>query len=249
MTGALIDTGMLVARRTALNLSQRALSRQLGVSQVYVHVMEANPQAHASMTLGELARLAQALAVTPAELLRAPQSSSADPPAPDVAILLAALMDEAKATLIHRDDLAHALGWSLERVKDAARDAAEHLPALGLKLHEHPAGGLAIRTQHGVLEPDAQQQLARAKTQRTTVPADQARVLSDVAHGGLAAGWTRTLTRNQRVPIQALTKRGLIKDTPTGLQLTATAAYNLLLTDEPPADPTEGPPQAPITTP
>jgi hypothetical protein len=37
-------------------------------------------------------------------------------------------------------------------------------------------------------------------------------------------------------PLQGLRKRGLIEDTPAGPRLTPTAAYSLLLSDQPPPD-------------
>lgn len=223
----------------ALNMSERALIQATGVSHRLIYEVDPRPGGDlsialgAGVTLGELARLASALAVTPGELLTADEPAPTGPPAADIAILLAALMDGAQVTLTRKDDLAHALGWSLERVEDASAQAAKHLPALGLTLHHSHAGGLGIRARHGLLGRDDQQRLARAKTVRTNVRLDEARVLRDVARGQFANDWRRSLRSNQRVCIQALRKRGLIEDTPQGLQLTATTKYSLLLTDEP----------------
>lgn len=239
MTANLINTRLITERRMALNMSERALIQATGVSHRLIYEVDSEPGGDLSIALGagvtlaELARLARALAVNPGDLLTTDDPAPAGPPPADVAVLLAALMDGARVTLTSRDDLAHALGWPLERVEDAATQAAGHLPALGLTLHHNHAGTLGIRARHGVLDSDGQQRLARAKTLRTNVRLDEARVLRDVARGQFAKGWRRALRSNQRICIQALRKRGLIEDTPQGLQLTAATKYSLLLADEP----------------
>lgn len=242
MTARLINTKLITERRMALNMSERALIQATGVSHRLIYSVDPQPVGDLSIALGagvtlaELARLARALAITPAELLTSDDPARTGPPATDIAVLLAALMDGAQVTLTSKDDLAHALGWPLERVEHAATQAADHLPALGLTLHHNDAGRLGIRARHGVLDPDDQQRLARAKTARTNLRLDEARVLRDVAHGRFGKDWRRALRSNQRVCIQALRKRGLIEDTAQGLRLTATAKYSLLLADEPPTD-------------
>lgn len=238
MTASLINTRLITERRMALNMSERALIQATGVSHRLIYEVDSRPGGDLSIALGagvtlaELARLARTLAVNPGDLLTTDDAAPAGPPPADVVVLLAALMDGARVTLTSQDDLAHALGWPLDRVEDAATQAARHLPALGLTLHSH-AGRLGIRARHGVLDADDQQRLARAKTVRTNVRLDEARVLRDVARGQFAKGWRRALRSNQRICIQALRKRGLIEDTPQGLQLTAATKYSLLLTDEP----------------
>lgn len=237
-----VNTRLIAERRAALNMSQRALIQAAAVSSRLIFAVDSDSDgqisapAGASMTLADLWRLATALAVTPAELLTPDDSTRAGPPADDVAVLLAALMDGARAPLSRKDDIAQALGWSLERVDGAASQAAEHLPALGLMLHNNTALGLGVRTKHGVLSPQAQQRLARAKTIRTNLRLDHARVLRDVAHGKFGKDWRWRLRSHQRACIQALRKRGLVEDTQEGLRLTATASYSLLLSDEPPAN-------------
>lgn len=236
MTGGLLNTQLIDRRRTELNMSVHALNQAAALSHRVNHAGPPGRKAHAAMTLTELSRLAATLGVPPAALLALPDQPTPGPPADDVATLVAALMDEAQVTLTHSDDVARTLGWSLERLEAAARQAAEHLPALGLHLHHNPHGGLAVRARHGVLSAAEQQQLARAKTSRADLRADHAQMLRDIAHGKIhSAQWKRTLGLRAWVPQAGLLKRGLIEDTPTGMQLTATVAYSLMLTDEPPA--------------
>jgi len=223
MSRAYVNARLIAERRAALNMSQRALLQAAAVSSRLIFAVDSDSggqtslPAGASMTLGDLWRLAAALAVTPAELLTPDDSTPAGPPAADVAVLLAAVMDGARAPLSRKDDIAQALDWSLERVDEAARQAAEHLPALGLTLHNNTTVGLGVRAKHGVLTPQNQQLLARAKTIRTNLRLDHARVLRDVAHGKFGKDWRRWLRSHRRSCIQALRKRGLIEDTPQGL--------------------------------
>jgi hypothetical protein len=239
MSGAMINTRLIAERRNALNMSRRALNKAAAVGHHAIHADDPGAHAHASMTLGELSRVAAALGLTAAELLTAPDATADRPPTPDAAVLVAALMDEVHIKLVFRDDLARAFGWPLERVHAAVREAAVHLPAVGLDIHQ--IRGLRVHVAHGVLTDDVQQRLARAKTLRRHMRLDAARVLREVAHGRGDARGLMVPSNKQRVPIQGLRKRDLIEDTPTGLVLTATAAYSLMLTDEPPAEPLSRP--------
>jgi len=235
MNRALINTKLIAERRTALNMSPRALHRAAALSHRVVYVTEPGSMAHASMTLAELTRLAAALGVTPADLLTTSSTDTTGPPTDDVGVLLAALMDEAQVALAHKEDVARALGWSLERMDEAAREAAVRLPALGLQLHENQ-GAVALRAAHGALSAEDQQRVARAKTLRSHLRIDKARELHDIAHGRVVGDWHRGLSAKRRIALQGLHKRGLIEEVPAGLQLTATAGYSLMLTDEPPAE-------------
>jgi len=234
MNDDLINTTLIAERRRELNMTARTLAKAAAVPQAVLYPHQPKAGAGYNITLGELARIAAVLAVSPADLLRRPNEAPNGPAGGDVAVMLAALMDEAHVTLVHRDDLACALGWPVERVDDAVRQATEHVPTLGLMLHQHPGGGLGLRAQHGLLSSEEQQRLARAQTLRKNLPRDQARTLREVVDGVYDSRWTRMLSRH--IPIQALRKRGLIHDTDAGLRLTATAAYSLLLTNEPPSD-------------
>lgn len=236
MSRALINTDLIAERRLALNMSPRALHRAAALSHRVVYVTEPGSMAHASMTLAELTRLAAALGVPPADLLTTSSTDTTGPPTDDVGVLLAALMDEAKVALAHKEDVARALGWPLERIDTAAREAAARLPALGLQLHENH-GAVAVRAAHGLLTGEEQQRVARAKTLRSHLRIDHASALHDIAHGGVPADWYKGLSAKRSIAFQGLRKRGLIEEVPAGgLQLTATAAYSLLLTDEPPAE-------------
>lgn len=237
MSGGMLNTQLIDERRTQLNMSAHALNKAAALMHRVNHNGQPGPNAHVQMTLADLSRLAAVLGVTPAALLTPPDEPPTVGPADDAAILVAALMDESRVTLAHKDDVARALGWPLHRVDEAARQATDHLPALGLHLHHNPHGGLAVRALHGVVGSEEQQRLARAKTQRTNLRADQARMLRDIAHGKVNdPEWQRSLGQRRRVTFWALRKRGLIEEAPSGLELSPTVAYSLMLTDEPPPD-------------
>lgn len=234
MSGALINTRLIAERRKALNMSMRALNHAAAVGHRAIHAEDPGAHTHASMTLGELSRVAAVLGLKSADLLTAPDHAAEHEPAEDAAILVAALMDEVQINLVSSDDIARALGWSLERVQDAVCDAAARLPAIGLDIHVGAKGGLRVHVAHGVLTDDAQQRLARAKTVRRHLHPNAARMLREIACGRGNARGIMVPGNPQRVVLQGLRKRGLIQDTPSRIELTAAAAYSLMLTDEPP---------------
>ena len=237
MSSAWVNTRLIAERRVALNMSERALVQATGITHRLIYTADGATGALVGhVTLAELSRLAATLGVTPAELLTPDDAAPDGPPPDDVAVLVAALMDEAKVKFTSKDDLALALGWPLERVDEAARQAAEHLPALGLTLHLNRHVGLGVLARHGALTSQEQQKLARAKTVRGNLRLHHARVLHDVGKDRFGEDWQRALSANHRAVIPALLKRGLIEATPAGLRLTATAAYSLMLTEDPAPD-------------
>lgn len=70
MSGALINTRLIDERRKALNMSMRALNKSAAVGHHAIHADDPGAHTHASMTLGELSRVAAVLGVAPAELPR-----------------------------------------------------------------------------------------------------------------------------------------------------------------------------------
>jgi transcriptional regulator with XRE-family HTH domain len=243
VSSAIVDTQLVRQRRDALNLSQRAVGRALGVSSLLIRALETNPGSHSNLTLGFLERLAEVLGVQTHQLLapRGPASSNHDDNVlcqtadGDVSRLLAALMDDARTTLTHRDDLALVLGWPLERLQRVVQQARRTLPALGMHLHIHPAGGYAVHPSHGVLTAHEQLVLARAKSRRGAMSVTAARVLRAIALGDHISEWRQRCRNPERVAIQTLLKRGLIEEDDQGLRLTGTAADSLLITHQPSA--------------
>jgi transcriptional regulator with XRE-family HTH domain len=244
VSSAIVDTQLVSKRRDALNLSQRAVGKALGVSSLLIRALETNPGSHSNLTLGFLERLAELLGVQTRELL-APRGAAISHDGDnnalcqtaegDVARLLAMLMDDARTTLTHRDDLALVLEWPLERLQGVVQQAKRTLPGLGMCLHIHPAGGYTVRPSHGVLTAHEQLLLARAKSRRGAMSITAARVLRAIALGDQYSDWRRRCRNPQRVAIQTLLKRGLIEEADHGLRLTDAAADSLLLTHRPSA--------------
>jgi transcriptional regulator with XRE-family HTH domain len=244
VSSAIVDTQLVRERRDALNLSQRAVGKALGVSSVLIRALETNPGSHPNLTLGFLERLADVLGIQTRELL-APRGATApndddnealhQTDGDDVARLLASLMDDARIPLTHRDDLALVLGWPLEQLQNVVQQTKRTLSGLGMHLHINPGDGYAVRASHGVLTAHEQLQLARARSRRRAMSITAARVLRAIALGDRYGEWRRGCRNPERVAIQALLKRGLIEEVDYGLRLTDPAADSLLITDRPSA--------------
>ena len=141
-----LNGALIKSRRRALNLSREDTARAANLALTALTRIE-DGHATAGVTIGQLTRLAGALAVDPATLIGTgePPPPAQDPNA-DVA-RLACLLLVAGGT-ISRDAAARTLGWTLPRTV-ATLDALEHqAPPLGVRLHRHGYSIRLIRDNH-----------------------------------------------------------------------------------------------------
>ena len=153
----LLNATRIRARRLELNLSERQLSAITGLGQSVIRSLEAGTN-HRDITLGELTRLAAALAVDVAQLLNpdhpagsteaaepaekageldvsvGDESPSADVTAADVS-RVGALLHDMVDRLIPVESLAATADLTLEQTHAVLRELDSRLRPAGLRLH------------------------------------------------------------------------------------------------------------------
>lgn len=180
----ILDVEAIRRRRAEAGLSHRAVASALGVSSSVIKRLETGTN-HPDLTVGQLARLADLLAVNVADLITKPRRSPDGPdPSPadetspdDDAAVVGSLLATTKV-LTPTTAVAEATGWPVPRVHAALEVLADRLPATGQQLRRH---------QHLVA-------LARAVTDDD---ADRIRAALRIhlARNGVSAGEVRLLRR------------------------------------------------------
>ena len=79
MNDDLINTTLIAERRRELNMTARTLAKAAAVPQAVLYPHQPKAGAGYNITLGELARIAAVLAVSPADLLRRPADAPQEP--------------------------------------------------------------------------------------------------------------------------------------------------------------------------
>lgn len=134
----MLDSDTIRRRRCELGLSQRALAKQLGVTTTAAARLERDVN-HGELPLRTVARLAEVLALHPADLLADSQPSAADeshaPQVGDVAALLAEAGEPVTTTTVAR-----VLELPLETVEQLTSELEGALADIGLRLHHGPDG-------------------------------------------------------------------------------------------------------------
>jgi len=206
-----LDISLILRRREALGLSQRALGRILGVSALTIHTLERDGRAHGGLTVAFLISLADALGVGLLELF-ACHSTGTEPAAPDDVKLEAALLDDHSPKLVHKASLAKAFGWTSKRVDNAAGELAKRLAPTGLNLHTLSGIGVGLRARHAVIEDVERRTLGQAEAARGGMKLAHARLLRRVIAGEIDQEWRRSANQNGRMALDGLRKRGLVRD-------------------------------------
>ena len=213
MTPILVDTARLQQRRLEIGMTARRLENLLGVGGTWIHSVETGRN-HASITLGELNRLATELGLSLVDLLADGPADPAPLPADHPQAL------RADATQLGRIlvDLSHqtppsricaALGWTAQRL-DMALDVLERqLPLVGQRL-VRGVNGVQI-ARDGQVEV-ATAELASARISDKGIDPTQANVMGAVAACRLdARNTTRgVMTNAKRTALDELVNAGLI---------------------------------------
>lgn len=173
----LLDTDLITERRTALGLTRPALARQIARSAPVIAALEQGTN-HDRLTLRLLRDLASALALQPADLLVTPEHSG--PITADDARVEAALATAEKG--VSAANLAHALGWPLDRVHAALETLRDRLAPTGVQLHQH-AGRWRVRPRAGLLTADERQGIERGHVASARLNIYDAAILSTVVAG------------------------------------------------------------------
>jgi transcriptional regulator with XRE-family HTH domain len=128
------------------NLNRRELSRLTTIRIAQLEALERGKPCEL-VTIGSLVKLGRALGIEPAQLL-APDGQDREPADDDVKVE-ALLAQVGKA--VNRDDMAWALGWSIERTRDALKALDERLTGTGQRLRPTKFGWYGLGPAGGVI--------------------------------------------------------------------------------------------------
>lgn len=201
----MLDIALIVRRRHELALSHRAVARHLGVSAGTVKTLEEGSN-HADLPLRLLVRLAEILAVEPAQLLRTAETadSSKDGRGCRVATLGALLGSVQKPVAV--EALAEACETTLAETEVLLGRLAVRLRRCGLELHR-PSGCVQIVAGSGGRPGEALRQLLRGQHVRAGMGSSDAELLHRVYAGTLDP---TALNRPEQVTFARLLNAGLV---------------------------------------
>jgi transcriptional regulator with XRE-family HTH domain len=173
---ALIDGQKIAELRRLAGLSQRALARLLVVAPMTIHRIE-NGGGHGDLSMRFVDKLAAAIGVDIATLL--PAAEEVEPKADDV-VVEAALHELGR--YIPVEELARALGWTLDRTDAALIDLNDRLRTTGLMLKKRRFF-YSIGPRQAVVTEEQHANLQRAAINRWGLHLGPARVLRDALDG------------------------------------------------------------------
>ncbi len=202
----ILDTDLVRSRRRELELSQRQLAKQLGVSPMVVTALEDGRNHHA-LKLAFVARLADVLAVDVAQLFEfSPPRVVDSQSVSDLAASLGALLFDT-STFTPVEALAEATGHTLDDVTTALDSLESRLAAVGLSLQRR-SGEVALRPTAD-LDPEERKRLLRRHQSRRGVRLTEARVLREVLDGNIDEA---RLSNPNLVALNRLRHAGLVTD-------------------------------------
>lgn len=219
----ILDAKLIRARRRELELSQRQLAKQLGVSPMVVSALEDGRNHHA-LKLSFVSRLADVLAVDVAQLFESSPPWVVDSQSvSDLAVSLGALLFDT-ATFTPVEALAEATGHTLDDVAAALDSLESGLAAVGLSLQRR-SGEVALRTT-AHLDPEERKRLLRRHQARRGLRLTEARILREVLDGNIDEA---RLSNPELVALNRLRHAGLVTD--DGAPLLPQEVRNSLLLD------------------
>jgi transcriptional regulator with XRE-family HTH domain len=199
-----LDTNLVVRRRHELGLSQRHVTRQLGVTSVTVAALEAGTN-HDDLPLRLVQRLATTLACDLSDLLAsADPAGDADPDHGSVSQVgsLLAGADEP----VDVDTLAEALECTLAETRVRLDALDGELRPCGLRVGEQ-AGRVSIVADTARRSPAPFERLLRGQHARRGMAATEATLLYRAMNGALQPG---KLTNAEQVAYARLLNAGLL---------------------------------------
>ncbi len=153
---ALLDGPRIAQTRLALGLSEREVTDVTGIAFLTLRAIESQEGSRRTaslITLNQLRLLAETLALPVSDLFASEPTARPEDPA-DAAQVTALLQHAGRA--VPTELLAEALGWDLQRLRQATDDLLLSLPLTGLRLNTNRAGHVSIATALDVTGPAAQ---------------------------------------------------------------------------------------------
>jgi transcriptional regulator with XRE-family HTH domain len=213
---SLVDGSAVLQRRLEAGLSRNAVAATSGLSPRIVKRVEGgDPRADDMLTVADLIALADALGVSPSTLLtRSTVPEPLQDASPDAATLGAVLHTAGRQ--LSRAALRSALGWSSQRLEQAATELSVAAPAAGAHLY---LGAQQLRLAP-IKDEVVIQALESEKRQRAHaygMDAAAARVLQRVANGATLA--TGRIGTNTRIALAQLALIGAVEVHKSGAHL------------------------------
>jgi len=205
-TGGLLDAAAIRRLRLQAGYSTRRFARALGVSASTVRGLEDRSN-HEQLPLALIARLAELVGVATRELFTRATDQPADPSTDD-RIIEAAL--QSLPGVVAVSDVARALGWKLERARQALDTLDRRLQPTGARLHRNGWQQCAVRPASEHLSEDQQQALHRIGPRDRGLNHIAARLLLAAVRGELDDRWFKTASNSERVALQSLLKQGAL---------------------------------------
>lgn len=212
---AVLDGALVRVLRLAAGMSERDLAGKVGFSTTTLVSVESGlgqtARVAESVSINQMRLLAEALGV-PVAALVLPEPQAA-PAAPDDAKALGALLMHADR-LISPEDLADALGWTLDRVHAAAADLRPALAAVGMTITSggYRAASIRLASATAGTSP-AERSADTARRDAKGMHRAQAVVLWRIVNGTFGL---RSTTNAYRTFYAGLLKQGLALHQPDG---------------------------------
>lgn len=206
LADALLDAAAIRRLRLQAGYSTRRFARALGVSASTIRGLEDGSNHH-QLPLTLIAHLAELLDVSTRELF-ACTGHDAVAPTKDDRTVEAAL--QSLPGVVAASDLAAALGWTLQRTRQALDALDQRLQSTGARLHRNGWQQYAIRPATEHLSDQQQQALHRIGPRDRGLNQVTARLLLAATRGELDDRWFKGSSNSERVALQSLLKQGAL---------------------------------------
>lgn len=204
---ALLDGPRIAQTRLALGLSEREVNDVTGIAYPTLRAIESQEGSRRTaslITLNQLRLLAETLALPISDLFASEPTARPEDPAD--AVQVTALLQHAGRS-VPTELLAEALGWDLQRLRQATDDLLLSLPLTGLRLNTNRAGHVSIVTSLDIAGRAAQR-LGKLTLGDRGMPRTEAELTAAAIALGLSMNDIKTAA--QRIALGRLIRAGVL---------------------------------------